>query len=629
MARPTSLRDALPGLRRTLRRLSPYLRPHRRLAVGGVAAVLAEVALRLLEPWPLKFVLDRVLAPGGAGAGALSPTALVVLCAVGVVVVVGLRALASYLSTVAFALAGNRVLTAVREDLFAHLQRLSLRYHATARSGDLITRVTGDVGRLSEVAVTAALPLLANVATFVGMLAVMAVLDLGLTLAIALTFPLFALSLQRGTGAIRSVARRQRETEGALASVAAESFSSQQLVQTYGLEGTLGSSFQAASGRSLKDGVKGARLAAGMERRTDVIVGFATGVVLLVGARRVLDGALSPGDLVVFTTYLKNAFKPMRDLAKYAGRLAKASASGERIVDVLDTSPEVTDSSWARGARRFRGDVRLRGVRFSYGSGEPALDGLDLHVHPGRTLALVGPSGAGKSSVLSLLPRLYDPDDGVVEVDGIDVRDLTLESLRSQMAVVLQDSLLFADTIRENIAHGRPDASDVSDAEIEAAARVANAHDFVSALPDGYDTAVGERGATLSGGQRQRIAIARAVLRDAPVVLLDEPLTGLAPEQAAEVGQALTNLCRGRTVLLVTHDLEAARSADVIAYVESGRVVEQGTHVQLLGQGGPYAAQWRASRPQRPVPPVPPVPPEEPRSPASPSGAGGRGARAA
>src|SRR5437870_1247108 len=414
MGRPLSLRDSLPGLGRLTRRFWPYVRRERPLIMVSLVALYAEIVLRLLEPWPLKWVLDRV-----AGVtrhrglsrlpflDALDPPTLLALSAVAVIVFAGLRALAAYYNTVGFALVGNRVLTTVRNELYGQLQRLSLSFHTRARSGDLLVRVTGDVGFLQDVAVTALLPLLANALTLVGMAAVMLWL-----------------------------------------------------------------------------------------------IALATAAVLWYGARLALRGVMTPGDLVVFLAYLKNAFRPVRDFVKYTGRLAKASAAGERVLDLLDRTPDVRDLPGAVPAPALRGAVRFDGVSFSYEPGLPALEQIDCVVQPGQGVALVGPSGSGKSTFVSLILRLYDPTAGRVLIDGRDIREYTLASLRAQLSVVLQDSLLFAATIRDNIAYGAPGTPHEA---IEAAARLANAHAFVEALPKGYDTMVGERGVTLSNGQRQRI----------------------------------------------------------------------------------------------------------------------------
>ena len=595
MSATTSLPASLRALGRFAHRFGPQVRAQRRLLVGAACLIVADVGLRLLEPWPLGLVLDVVIAdePGQRApawlAGA-SDGALLLGCTAAVVVLAVLRALASYLSTVALALAGNRGLTQVRAELFAHVQRLSLRFHAGARVGDLITRLTGDVGRLQEVAVTAALPLAVNLATLAGMVVVMLVLNLQLGLVAIAVLPFVSPTFVRRSGAIRAVARRQRAREGALASVVAEGLAAIKLVQALGLERRLEQTFAGQNEASLREGARSKRLAAGLERKVDVSTAIGTALVLLFGARQVRAGGLTPGELVIFMLYLKTAFKPMRDLAKYTGRLAQASASGERILALLDEQPEIVDAPHAVPAPAFRGALSFDHVTFGYEPGRPVLRDLSWQVPAGRTVALVGPSGAGKSSTIGLLLRLYDPADGRVRIDGGDIRDLTLQSLRSQVGVVLQDGALFGVSVRENIRHG---AQDATDEQIEAAARLAGAHEFIERLPDGYDTVLGERGATLSGGQRQRIAIARAAVRDAPIMLLDEPTTGLDEANRRAVTEALERLTRERTTVLVTHDLATAETAEEILYLDCGEIVERGTHEELLALDGAYAAVYR------------------------------------
>ncbi len=468
-------------------------------------------------------------------------------------------------------------------------QRLSLAFHDRARTGDLVHRITGDIGRLQEVAVTAGLPLVGNVVTFVGMAGVMAWLDWRLALLALLALPLFLLTSLRITRRITTVSRAQRQQEGELASAAAESLGAIKVVQAYSLEPTLERSFASANDKTLREGVQAKRLSARLERKTDVLIALATGLVLYVGARRVLSAQLTPGELVVFVSYLKSAFKPMRDVAKYTGRIAKAAASGERIVDVLDTVPDVQDASWARPARPFRADVFFEDVSLAYGDNRPALSRLNLQVRPGQRVGVIGPSGAGKSTLVSLLLRLQDPTTGRVLIDGQDLRNLTLASVRSQIAIVLQESVLFATTVRENIAYGAEDIDDVTDAQIEKAARLANAHEFITHLPDGYDTVLSERGTSLSGGERQRIAIARAAVRNAPIVVLDEATTGLDVDNEREVLEALRRLTAGRTTFVISHDVAAVADADLVLCLEQGRVARIGTAAEVLDPNGLHA----------------------------------------
>ena len=598
MARPASLRQSLPGLVRFTRVFAPYVRSQWPLIAGSLLALVAGAVMRVLEPWPLKFVIDRVTGHE-IGRGrvsvpaleALDPAALVTVAAIALVVFAALRAGASFASSVGFALAGNRALTAIRSALFRHLQTLSLGFHTRARAGDLVVRMIGDIGMVQEVAVTAVLPLVGNLLILAGMFGVMLWLDPQLALLAFATLPLLAVVTWRRGRHIQEAARRTRTREGAMAATASESITAIKTVQSLSLGGRFHDAFAGHNSASLKDGVRTKRLSAGLERAIDVLVALATALVLWFGARRVLAHELSPGELLVFLFYLKSAFRPLRDFAKYGARLAKASAAGERIIELFETDPEVRERDDAVDAPQFRGEIRFEHVGFAYEPGHDVLHDVDRTIDAGTHVAIVGASGSGKSTLTSLLLRLYDPQRGRVLIDGRDVRDFTLASLRSRVSIVLQDSLLFATTVRENIAYG---AGDVSDAEIEAAARLANAHEFIMAMPDGYDTVLGERGVTLSNGQRQRIAVARAAVRKSPILLLDEPTTGLDAENERLVLEALERLAAGRTTLHITHRVEAARRADRILVVEQGRIVEDGTHAQLVARrDGRYTALWR------------------------------------
>jgi ATP-binding cassette subfamily B protein len=627
----TPLKQSLPSLGRIYRRFRGHLSRERPLIVGSILALLAGTALRLLEPFPLKIAFDRVLPTrrqpkyGLSMLDNLDPGQILLVVAVGLVVITLLRAVADYANRVGFAKLGNRVLTRVRNELFAHLQALPLSFHTSARSGDLIVRVISDVNLLRDVMVTAILPLLANALVLVGMWGVMFWLNWRLAILGLATFPLLVLVTSLLSVRIRTAARKQRKKEGAMASTAAEAVTSMRVVQAFGLESTFAKSFSSRSNASQQQDVKTARLSAKLERSVDVLLAVATALVLWYGVRLVLWGELTPGDLIIFLTYLRRAFNPVQDFAKYTGRLAKAGAAGERVLDLLDRTPEIRDLPDARPAPALAGRVTFENVVFAYETAPPSattpepeaefvksamigqdgdntalaagdadrrsvLDGLTLEIPAGSRAAIVGPSGIGKSTVAGLLLRLYDPQAGRVLIDGQDVRSFTLESLRRQIGVVLQDSLLFAVSVRENIAYGRPGATD---AEVEAAARLANAHEFVSAMPQGYDTVLGERGVTLSGGQRQRIAIARTAVRDAPILLLDEPTTGLDEENQRVVMAALERVAAGRTTVFVTHDLTLAARADVIFYLDGGRVAESGSHQQLLARGGLYAGMYR------------------------------------
>lgn len=559
------------ALRRTLRVIRPHLRPHATLVAGGGLALILEVVFRVLEPWPVKVVIDAVTRSLGADLatpGPVATTPLLVACGLATVAIVGLRAVCSYLATVAFALAGSRVATAVRQRVFDHVAHLSSRFHSTSRSGDVVQRLVADVGRLQEVAISAGLPLLVNVFTLLAMSGVMIWLDPVLALVVAAAAGIYVLLARTSSDKITRAARKTRRNEGDLANLAQETMGAIRVVQTYGLQDELSRRFSSSNTRSLTEGVKARRLAAALERRTDVLIGIATAIVLVFGGTRVAAGGMTPGDLVIFLTYLKTAMKPLRDLAKYTGRIARATASGERVADLLDTENDIVDPPQPVHLGRVRGSVDLEGVTVDYGDG-PVLTDVTLHIEAGERIAVVGSSGSGKSTLTALLPRLIDPVGGRVLIDGVDVREVSLADLRAQFAIVLQDTVLLSGTIADNIRHGDLGASDE---EIRDAARLARAHDFILRMPNGYDSVVGERGVTLSGGERQRIAVARALLRDAPIVILDEATTGLDGPNAGAVREAIATLTAGRTTIIVTHDEDAAAEAERIVRVEGGRI---------------------------------------------------------
>ena len=593
MKGPRSRGDSAGGIRRFTRVFWPYARHQWKLASIGMFGLLAATLLRVLEPWPLKFVIDRI-AGHDADRGrvsldainALDVSSLLMVAAIALVAIASLRAGATYASTIGFALAGNRTLTEIRAALFRHLQNLSLRFHGKTRGGDIVVRMVGDVGMVQEVAVTAILPLVGSLLVLAGMFAVMFWLDVQLALIAVAVLPLLAVATLHRGRKIRTAARRTRRQEGALAATASESFTAIKTVQSLSLGNRFSNAFASQNSASLSEGVKVKRLSAGLERGVDVLIAVATACVLWFGATRVIAGYLSPGELLVFLFYLKGAFRPLRDFAKYGARLAKASAAAERIVELFETQAEVIEQPDARPLTSVRGRIEFDQVAFGYEPGARILNDINLTIEPGTRVALVGPSGSGKSTLAALLLRLYDPDAGVIKIDTVDIRSTTLEALRTNISTVLQDTILFASSVRDNIAFGVTDASDAS---VEAAARLANAHEFICQLPEGYDTVLGERGVNLSSGQRQRIAIARAAIRNTPILILDEPTTGLDRENERLVLQALLRLSHGKTVLHITHRPDAARFADQIIFIRNGQIVERGTHAELVTQNGCYA----------------------------------------
>ena len=451
--------------------------------------------------------------------------------------------------------------------------------------------MSSDASRLQEILITATLPLVISVMTLLGTVGVMFWLDRDLTLLSLLTFPLFIFASQRLSQRIRAASVIQRQQEGLVAATASESLAAIKLIQALSLENAFAEDFARQNQRSLTQSVHTQQLSASLERVVDGIIALGMAIVLWYGSWLVLRDRLTPGDVIVFLTYLKNSFKPIQNFAKYTGRLAKAAASGERILNILDETPQIQDLPNAIAAPSLSGNVEFQQVSFAYNaSHQTILNQINFSVKSGQFVAIVGQSGSGKSTLMSLLLRLYDPVSGGILIDGQDIRHYTLTSLRSQISVVLQESLLFAATIKENIAYGM---NNVTDEAIINAAKLANAHEFIENLPDKYHTVIGERGATLSGGQRQRIAIARAAIRQTPILILDEPTTGLDQENEQSVIEALQRLAHQRTTFLITHDLSLATQADVILYVEKGAILEQGSHWELLQQKGPYSRLYK------------------------------------
>lgn len=585
MAKKESLTKALPGIWKLLGFMRPYIRKQKPVLAGAFTALFFGVFMRALEPWPLKFVFDYVILPSEDGIPfgepwlqSQGPLNLVALASGALILILLVRSICLYYEKVGFAVVGNRVLTQVRGALFRHIQYLSMAFHNKSRSGDLLVRVMGDIGMLKQISVTAFMPMIGNVLVLALMSLLMLWLHWKLALLVLVSAPLYWIPTLRFGRRIQKVSRLQRKREGNMASGTMEMIGAMQVVQTLSLEDVFAEQFTSEDQKSLKEGVKFRRLLAKLRGTVQLMTGVSTAVVLFYGTYLVINGELTAGSLLVFLSYLKAAFKPLQNFTKYSGRIAKASAAGERVIDIFNKEPDVTDLPDAIAAPSFSGAVRFEGVSFNYEADHPVLSGVDIDVQPGELVALVGASGAGKSTIMEMIPRLHDPVRGSVLIDGQDIRNFTLASLRSQVSFVLQDTLLFAATIRENIAYG---ALDASDDEIIDAAKQAAAHDFIMAQPSGYDTVVGERGVTLSVGQRQRIAVARAAVSNAPVLLLDEPTTGLDEENQEIVLSALVKLSAGRTTFMITHDMKHVERADQVLVLEEGRVVDSGKPADL------------------------------------------------
>jgi ATP-binding cassette, subfamily B, bacterial len=571
-------------------RLAPYLRERRGPLALALLATVGYMLVRLLEPWPLKLIFDHVLLgqplppvlrflerwAGDAGA-------LLAVFVGAIVAVALLSGFLYYWQNVLSAHIGQHVVAGLRADLYRHLHGLDFSFHDRRRTGDLLIRLVADIRLLRDALVKIPLELSENTLLMLGMGIIMLFIDWRLALLSFAALPLLLVLVGRYRKPMKSAIRQQRRQEGNLATVASESLGAVRVVQGFGLERQEQERFGGANRRSLKQGVKAARIEARLRWSSDVAVGVITAIVVGVAAQRIMSGALSPGDLIVFVSYLRTFARPLRRASRTTEQVTRTTTAGERILEILDTQPRVRDEPGATAVPVLRGEIRFEGAGLRHDRGPWVLRNIDLTVQAGERLGIVGPTGAGKSSLISLLPRFYDATEGRVTIDGHAVRSMTLASLRSQIAFVFQEPVLFATTIADNIAAGRPGAGR---GEIVDAARRAGIHDIIESLEDSYDTVLGERGGTLSGGQRQCVAIARAMLRDAPIVILDEPTTGLDARSASVVVTALEELMRGRTVLMISHELHRLRMADRIVVLEGGRLVQQGDYKDLSSQRG-------------------------------------------
>jgi ATP-binding cassette subfamily B protein len=573
------------------------LRPHKKFLTFALLAAIGEGVADIAQPWPLKIVLDNVLhqhslhghgwlnhlVVSAAGTDQWAVLRLATLAALAIAVI---GAVCSYVETNLTTSMGQWVSHDLRLTVYSHVQRLSLSYHDNKRTGDLISRVTSDIDAVRSFLISGLLDGLLDVLTLAGMIGVMFYIDWRFTLVALSVAPVLFAVVYTYTRKIKKASREVRKKEGEMVSVMQEVLSSIRVVKAFAREDYEQKRLQEESLESVEISLRARGLKAKLAPLVEVIVAVGTSAVLWFGARMVIEGRLSDGSMVVFILYLSKMYKPMQDLSKMTDAYSKAAVGLERIEEVLHTDGAVTDLPGARRAPRFRGLIELENVSFHYDPAAPVLSNVNLRIEPGQIAAFVGKTGAGKSTLISLIPRFYDPVSGVVKIDGQDIRRYTQKSLRQQISLVLQETVLFHVPIWSNIAYGKPDASRK---EILRAAELANAHEFIERMPEGYDTVVGERGVTLSGGQRQRIAIARAVIRNSPILILDEPTSGLDAESEKLVFEALDRLMVGKTAVVIAHRFSTIRRANVIFVVEDGEIRESGTSSDLLQTEGLYA----------------------------------------
>ncbi len=576
-------------------KITSLLRPHLKLLVIGFIGVAGEAVANLLQPWPLKVVLDNVLrskaTQGWLNSWILSTFGsnklnVINFAALAVLAIAIVGAGCSYVEKYVTTTVGQWVTHDLRRTLYSHIQRLSLSYHDHKQTGDLISRVTGDIDAIQSFIVSGLLDSMINSLTLVGMLGVMLYLNWQFTLIALSVAPFLFLVIFSYTRRIKKASREVRKKEGEIVSVMQEVLSSIHVVKAFAREDFEQKRLEEESLEGVEIGLRARALKAKLSPIVEVIVAVGTCLVLWFGARMVLAGALSAGSLVVFILYLGKMYKPMQQLSKMTDAYSKAVVGYERIREIFETHNEIKDLPGSRRAPQFKGQIEFDKVNFGYEPDTLVLKDVSFQIDPGQVAALVGPTGAGKSTVISLIPRFYDPISGVVKIDGQDVRRFKQKSVRQQISFVLQETLLFHGPIWNNIAYGKPEATR---AEILRAAELANAQEFIEKLPDGYNTILGERGVTLSGGQRQRIAIARAIIRNTPILILDEPSSGLDAASEKLVFEALDRLMEGKTSIVIAHRLSTIRRANCIFVVNDGSIVERGTHEELLQAGGLYS----------------------------------------
>ncbi|MBM4466400.1 MAG: ABC transporter ATP-binding protein [Chloroflexi bacterium] len=563
-------------------RLLRYLKPYWRWVVTSTVCLVLLTTLNLLPPLFQKQIVDDVV-----GQRLLDRLPMLVLGLIGVYALTQfLRSVDLYLRHVL----GEKFILDLRVLLYDYLQRLSISFFENQQTGEIMSRITNDVNALEDFVTHSTGFLIVDLLRLVGTAVILFVLDWPLALLTLLPVPLLTVALRLFNTRVRPIYRQIRDRLGDINAELQDNISGIRVIQAFGQERHELDRFTRRSTRYYEERVKGIRYWSTFFPAMGFVASLGLVIVLGFGAYRVFTGALTLGGLVAFISYVASFYEPIHRLVQIDNTVQQAIAAGERVFELLDTVPEIEDAPEAIELPAIRGAVAFEGVSFRYGTGEEVLRDVSFEMQPGQVVALVGPSGAGKTSIANLIPRFYDPVSGRVTVGGHDVREVRLASLRRQVSVVLQDTFLFNGTVRENIIYGQPDASEE---EMIAAAKAAYAHEFIVSLPQGYDTEIGERGVKLSGGQKQRLALARAILTDPRILILDEATSSVDAEAEYLIQQALENVLEGRTALIIAHRLSTIRHADKIIALEDGRIVEVGDHGELLARGGLYSQMYR------------------------------------
>lgn len=577
----------IASLRRIIGHFGSHLRPYRVKLVLSMLALLGVSAMTILRPWPLKLIIDYLLNPDRqiANMSFLSPisswdpVSVALFAAVAVLTIAAISGFLGYSQELLSKTVGHGVIGSIRLQLFSHIQRLPQSYHDYRETGELITSLTGDISLLQDLLVETFVKLAGQLIIILGMLVIMFFIDWQLALLILAVMPLFIFASFGFSRRIKSAASRQRENFGKMVTSMEETLAGISQVKIFTHEKQRDKLISKSVNRDFKAGLKTTRLAANYARIVELIAALGTGLVLFVGARKALNGAISPGDLIIFLSYLRGVYRPIRSISKLSGRIAKAIVRGEKVMEILEIEPEVKDREDAVSARNVVGHIRFDKVDFSYTNKDFVLRELCCTIPPNKTTVLIGPTGAGKSTIAKLLLRLYEPSGGTIYIDGKNISDYRIPSLRKRIGSLTQDVFLFRTSLKENIAFGKRRATLQ---EIENAARLVGADEFIRKFQDGYDTEIGEGGLTLSGGQRQRISFARAALRNSPIMIFDEPATGLDIHAEKEAKEALRALQPERTLLIITHRLNFLELADWAIFIRDGKLVEEGNPLELL-----------------------------------------------